>query len=448
VKYKQNKEKLEELFSKVTALGSNRIWSMSENNAEYQRNKRLIESKHLSLNFFNDALYEKAEERLVENDKAGKWEQKRFIAVIDGSEIRKKHSSDSEYLQKVRSLDGELVNGYRSTGTVLLAEDNSEVILFEQDVFSSKEKGYLSDNDKAIKAIEKVVKLNKKLKNKVTFVLDRFYDTFEFMSFLQSKKQEFIVRVSHKNRKVNYLTKPIKTNLPLSKEKKEELLTPKVKICDIAAFPIKKEFSCKYDSVKLKKGTYKNVTTKYYHYEVMIDNINPITGVIANISGTVIEVKMRSGTNPKNIYADSLLLFTNKVNLSEDDIKDVFFRYLQRFGIEQVYRFMKTTLNLEKFQARDFENIKKIIALTFFAAAWFYFTKKEVLENPVLEKRIYHLCQLGRGKKQIGPLYLQQGLESLMSHFLVSKWQKEYEISDQELREIMEYFGYGWVFRK
>jgi hypothetical protein len=169
---------------------------MSENNAEYQRNKRLIESKHLSLNFFNDALYEKAEERLLENDKAGKWEQKRFIAVIDGSEIRKKHSSDSEYLQKVRSLDGELVNGYRSTGTVLL--------------------------------------------------------------------------------------------------------------------------------------------------------------------------------------------------------------------------------------------IKKIIALTFFAAAWFYFTKKEVLENPVLEKRIYHLCQLGRGKKQIGPLYLQQGLESLMSHFLVSKWQKEYEISDQE----------------
>jgi hypothetical protein len=253
VKYKQNKEKLEELFSKVTALGSNRIWSMSENNAEYQRNKRLIESKHLSLNFFNDALYEKAEERLVENDKAGKWEQKRFIAVIDGSEIRKKHSSDSEYLQKVRSLEGELINGYRSTGTVLLAEDNSEVILFEQDVFSSKEKGYLSDNDKALKAIEKVVKLNKKLKNKVTFVLDRFYDTFEFMSFLQSKKQEFIVRVSHKNRKVNYLTKPIKTNLPLSKEKKEELLTPKVKICDIAAFPIKKEFNCKYDSVKLKK---------------------------------------------------------------------------------------------------------------------------------------------------------------------------------------------------
>jgi hypothetical protein len=70
-------------------------------------------------------------------------------------------------------------------------------------------------------------------------------------------------------------------------------------------------------------------------------------------------------------------------------------------------KFMKTTLNLEKFQARDFENIKKIIALTFFAAAWFYFTKKEVLENPVHEKIIYHPCQLGRGKKQIGPLHLQ-----------------------------------------
>jgi hypothetical protein len=49
-------------------------------------------------------LYEKAEEREVKNDKAGKWEQKRFIAVIDGSEIRKKHSSDSEYLQKLDRL--------------------------------------------------------------------------------------------------------------------------------------------------------------------------------------------------------------------------------------------------------------------------------------------------------------------------------------------------------
>ena len=233
---------------------------------------------------------------------------------------------------------------------------------------------------------------------------------------------------------------------PVFEEKKEELLTPKVKTCDIAAFPIKKEFVERYESVKLKKGTYKDVRTKYSYYEVLIESRDEED--IKNISGTVIEVKMKQGTSPNDIYKESMLLFINKTNLTEEEVKDTYFRYLQRFGIETVYKYMKNTLHLEKFQSRDFESIKKLIAITFFSAAYFYLTKRQVLENPVLEKRIFQICQLGRGKGETGPIHLQKGLESMINHFLVSNWQKEYDVSDEELKEIMEYFGYGWVFKK
>lgn len=137
-----------------------------------------------------------------------------------------------------------------------------------------------------------------------------------------------------------------------------------------------------------------------------------------------------------------MLIFTNSINLTEDKVKDTYFKYLQRYGIEQVYRFMKSNLNLEKFQIRDLESIKKLISVTFFTAAYFYLNKLEALEDPVLLEQIQSICKLGRGKGKIGLKYLKQGLEATMSYFLVNEWKRENNISDEQLKEMMINMGF------
>lgn len=111
-----------------------------------------------------------------------------------------------------------------------------------------------------------------------------------------------------------------------------------------------------------------------------------------NVNGTVIEVVLKKNGD---IFKESILLFTNKVNLTRGEIKEVYYNYLQRFGIEQVFKFLKDTLNLEGFRIQDFESIKKIIAMTFFAGAYMYMNKTHGLENPVLKEKIEQICLLG-----------------------------------------------------
>ena len=401
---------------------------MSENHSEYVGFKRLLESKFLKLSFFRDVLFNLTEVRLKQDTK--------YLAIIDGSEIRKPSSKASTKLQGVKALDGKIVRGYRSTGTVIISEDNSEVYLFDQEVFSCKEAKYKSDNDYARKAIKQVAKLKKN----VIFVLDRYYDSLDFMTYINNLNKEFIVRVSHKNRKVDYLTKPFKCNLPISKEAKEKLLTPQVITTDIAAFPIKNEFYETVDRIKLKKGTFYNVKVVYRYLEVILENKEG-----KNVTGTVIEVVLKKNGN---LFSESMLLFTNRTNLTKGEIKQTYYNYLHRYGIEQVFKFLKETLNLESFQTQDFESIKKLIALTFFAGAYLYLNKQESLDNPILKKQISHICLLGRGKGLTGRKYLKQGLETMFSSLLVSKWQQVNNISDEELWEMMEYFGLTKGFEK
>lgn len=278
--------------------GSNSIFTIADCRAESVGFSRVLKSKHFKLNYVKKALFQ--------NTKNNINNTKKYLAVIDGSEIRKPHSTKMEKLQGVLSLDKKVVNGYRSTGTVLLSEDNLDVHLFDQDIFSSKEENYKSDNEYAIKAIKQVVKLKKETKIEVVFVLDRLYDTLDFMTLINSLQCQFIIRVKHKSRKVEYETKPIKTNLPLQKEIKERLLTPIVKTIDIAAFPIDKtkEFRQKIKRIKTKKGIFENVTAVYRYCELsMLDNSKEGK----TISGTAIEVTLKSGdtrldNSGSNIY--------------------------------------------------------------------------------------------------------------------------------------------------
>lgn len=68
----------------------------------------------------------------------------KLFIPLDGSEIRKKCSSKMEKLDKVRSLDGQTVNGYHSYCTIAVTEDNHNLFLLENKLFSTKEEDFLS----------------------------------------------------------------------------------------------------------------------------------------------------------------------------------------------------------------------------------------------------------------------------------------------------------------
>jgi hypothetical protein len=106
-----------------------------------------------------------------------------------------------------------------------------------------------------------------------------------------------------------------------------------------------------------------------------------------------------------------------------------------------VFKFLKDTRNLEGFRIQDFESIKKIIAMTFFAGAYMYMNKTHSLENPILKEKIEQICLLGRGKGNIGLKYLSQGLDRLFSSFLVDRWKEDNNITEEDLDEIARYFG-------
>jgi hypothetical protein len=456
VKYTQNRIKLISLVGDILTNGSNQIYGMSKSHSKYVSYSRLLESKFLKTDKLHKCLLPKVIEEITgetitESDKPEvcpdselsevvskhtKLNKPKYLIIQDGSEIRKPESEEMEKLQKVRALDGKLVNGFRSVASIAVSEDNQECFLLEMNTFSCKEKGYVSDNAIELKMIKNASKLRSIAS--LVYVLDRRYDSFNFMDQINVQKDKFIIRVKSLDRKVFTTKKGFKSNLPLPKKTLEAIAADKIIETRCGQFPIKESNIVKVKELRLKCGTFYNVKVHYWHNEILIPD--PL-GIKGNIPCTAIQVQLRDSKN-KLIYVNPMYLVTNQVGLTKQEVIDTYFHYLQRHGIEQVFKFMKTTLNLEKFQIKKLKLIKKLISITFLASAYFYMNRRGILEDPVLLEEIKQICELGKGKGKIGLKYLKQGIESLNNIFLVLEWKKQHNISDEKIIQIAKRYGF------
>jgi hypothetical protein len=455
VKYNQNRIKLISLVGDILTNCSNQIYGMSKSHSKYVSYSRLLESKFLKTDKLHKCLLPKVIEEITgetitESDKPEvcpdskisevsshtKLNKPKYLVIQDGSEIRKPESEEMEKLQKVRVLDGKLVNGFRSVASIAVSEDNQECFLLEMNTFSCKEKGYVSDNAIELKMIKNASKLRSIAS--LVYVLDRRYDSFNFMDQINVQKDKFIIRVKSLDRKVFTTKKGFKSNLPLPKKTLEAIASDKIIETRCGQFPIKESNIVKVKELRLKCGTFYNVKVHYWHNEILIPD--PL-GIKGNIPCTAIQVLLRDSKN-KLIYVNPMYLVTNQVGLTKQEVIDTYFHYLQRHGIEQVFKFMKTTLNLEKFQIKKLKLIKKLISITFLASAYFYMNKRGILEDPVLLEEIKQICELGKGKGKIGLKYLKQGLESLNNIFLVLEWKKRHNVSDEKIIQIAKRYGF------
>lgn len=128
------------------------------------------------------------------------------VFVIDDSDITKPLGEKFEDLGLVR--DGSSKNktyekGYHHTEVIGLTQKNRQPISVYSQIHSSKTKDYISANNETFKALDTVIDILDERKIKGVFVNDRGYDNNEIFKYYFRKNQNFIIRL--KENRVVYL---------------------------------------------------------------------------------------------------------------------------------------------------------------------------------------------------------------------------------------------------
>jgi hypothetical protein len=124
------------------------------------------------------------------------------LVILDESDLRKPHSEHLEYLDQVRSLQGTPVRGFHTLTALGIASTGTRALLY-QTTFSTLAPGFQSKNSEyraAVLAVKNA--LAQQGVTRLIWVLDRGFDTIDFLRFLHQQKQLFVVRAAHLDRRV------------------------------------------------------------------------------------------------------------------------------------------------------------------------------------------------------------------------------------------------------
>lgn len=205
---KRNQNKLLNLCMQIAKQGNNKIGG--NDTKTYKANSRLLaleEVQNLDINKFLTKLAGQqisdsfgAESNQSEFESNSNQKPKIFLP-LDGSELRKKWTSKSEKLDRVRDLEGGTINGYHSYSTIAVTENNHSVFLLENQVFSTKEEDFLSKNKIVLDLVDSTLESLSKLPNQKVFLMDREFDNQSIIEHLcyHQDKPNFIIRVKHLN---------------------------------------------------------------------------------------------------------------------------------------------------------------------------------------------------------------------------------------------------------
>ena len=126
------------------------------------------------------------------------------VFILDDSDIVKPLGKKFEDLGIVRdgsSKNNTYEKGYRVTEIVGLTKDKKQPISVFSRIHSSTSKDYVSDNTATFEGLDKVINLLNERKRIGIFVNDRGYDDNKMFQYYYQKKQKFIIRLKE-NRKV------------------------------------------------------------------------------------------------------------------------------------------------------------------------------------------------------------------------------------------------------
>lgn len=248
---------------------------------------------------------------------------------VDDSDVIKPYGQAFESLGIVRdgsSPDKRLEKGYYVTEITTLTEQARQPVSLYSQIHSSQEKDYVSANDITFKALEQVFPLFPAS----TYVFDRGYDMNSLFSFLYQNKKDFIIRVTGKRKLFH-------------------------------------------------KGKWYNATTLRDSHKGKLKTKVTIDGVETECWMTCVNVQITESRRPLKlilVYGLSvtpMMLVTNRLILSKDDVIRVARHYFMRWRIEEYFQFKKRHLGFENFRVRSLGAINALNRLMSYAICFLSF---------------------------------------------------------------------------
>ena len=290
------------------------------------------------------------------------------VFLIDDSDIIKPLGEKFEDLGIVRdgsSRNKSYEKGYHHTEIVGLTQNKKQPISLFSKIHSSTQKDFVSANDITFEGIDKIVNLLNKRKQKGIFVNDRGYDNNLIFNHYFEKNQYFIIRLkenrkvycNHRWHKITAIRDShkgkIKMNLLFQGEEKE---------CSVSVIKVQITAKKKWINLVLVYGL---------------------------------------GETP-------MMLASNIPIKSKEDVIKIARCYLDRWRIEEYFKFKKQEYNFENFRVRTLKsinNLNKMLTYTIGLIALLSekigkreFVNKIIKESKSLKDNVYlWFYQLARG---------------------------------------------------
>ena len=394
---------------------------------------------------------EKISKALIENSVEKLNGNKRLYIFSDHCDIRKPYSNKLENIGKVRDLNGKIINGFTTLGSIILDEKKRNLTLSNISVQSNREPTFLSKkefkdytegkikNEQRVQEIEELIEkdthhnmstvLYKHLKEQsialkeanpelsICHVHDRGCDSVEYLEYIKETLKDDVVVRAKKTRNSEQTRVNPKTNRKI-----------KVKLID-SKFANNKVYLI--DKMTMKGKQYQQVKC----------HIDWDTIILNEKEYRVVRVALikRDG---KAIHKDPMLLITTLKIDNYLDAKEIYHIYLHRAKIEGVFKFLKDVLGWEEYQVRDWESIKNIISICYFVGGYFYEIQSELIENETIQM----ICGIARNKGKITHRFFLEGLKMLLLAWELEKYKTENNISDEMFRQMQAYAGIGEEF--
>jgi hypothetical protein len=406
-----------------------RLWSLATEKAEFVRHKRLVNGSLQAV--LDEALVADALREIGSRELAQAPEDTTLLVLLhDPCDIRKPYAAELECLGTVRALDGRPVPGYQTFNTVVLDEHGHTPQPLDVTVYSNGDPHYVTEDELALEqrvqttssatsplSPERLGEIRQFLKEdsyinlyRVTsaqltrvsrhlqhqtprrprcHIMDRQFDGGRYVRLIDQELHDFFVLRLKSSRTIPGLKVAGSVSV-------QDVPCP-----DMAAYPI--------STIRLHHHTYQNVTCYVEWRPFELDG-----QVYTMVRITLVD------RHHHLIFDDPMILLTNLPVTGREDACRVYHLYLLRAKIEGVFRFCKTVLGWEEAQVRDYASIRRLLALAFYLAGFFYASDSTVIDNPVIAL----ICQLGGGKGTVTRYFFLKGLQFLLIYRRVLTFQR------------------------
>lgn len=351
-------------------------------------------------------------------------ESRELVLVLDGMELRREGAQAQEHLMKVKALNGQLVNGYRSFNVLGIGEAGRRGLLYHH-LFSSEQPDFRSENVEIRQALEATEAALSDFAGDKTWVLDRGFDNDEVWWWIWEHTHSHVVwRVQHKGRVVQWQTAQGEWEARYL-EATLAHLQPLATLQTELVVRLKGQKQAKRQPVTVEVAA---VPLRVYApKDKSSQKSRPAKAVWC------VQVKVQQAVE------DPWLLLTDWPVTDAEAALRLFRFYRQRWAVEDSFKFIKQAFGLEEVQMLKLAAVRTLVALAWVAAG-FLFQLGLTLEQP--EVRL--LARLGgweeRRNRPPGKLVLTRGLRRLLDMMATAAILQDHQAQHGDLPPFVKRF--------